>query len=139
MIPSAYTEDLQESFSIETPVSRTYKLRFDGKPSVGMMDELEAVKQAVYLLLQTDRFLHPIFSWDYGIEREDWQEEDSEEELESLIEDGITEALLQDDRILEVTDFTFERRRDVLSVQFTVGTIFGDIQEEREVRADGVS
>ena len=83
--------------------------------------------------------MHPIFSWDYGIEREDWQEEDSEEELESLIEDRITEALLQDDRILEVTDFTFERRRDVLSVQFTVGTIFGDIQEEREVRADGVS
>ena len=56
-----------------------------------------------------------------------------------MIEDRITEALLQDDRILEVTDFTFERRRDVLSVQFTVGTIFGDIQEEREVSADGVS
>lgn len=139
MIPSAYTEDLQESFSIETPVSRTYKLRFDGKPSVGMTDELEAVKQAIYLLLQTDRFLHPIFSWDYGIEREDWQEEDSEEELESLIEDRITEALLQDDRILEVTDFEFTRHREILSVACTVHTIFGETQEEMEVIADGVS
>ena len=139
MIPSAYTEDLQESFSIETPVSRTYKLRFDGKPSVGMTDELEAVKQAIYLLLQTDRFLHPIFSWDYGIEREDWQEEDSEEELESLIEDRITEALLQEDRILEVTDFEFTRHREILSVAFTVHTIFGESQEEMEVIADGVS
>lgn len=139
MIPSAYTEDLQESFSIETPVSRTYKLRFDGKPSVGMTDELEAVKQAIYLLLQTDRFLHPIFSWDYGIEREDWQEEDSEEELESLIEDSITEALLQDDRIPEVTDFEFTRHREILSVAFTVHTIFGETQEEMEVIADGVS
>ncbi len=139
MIPSAYTEDLQESFSIETPVSRTYKLRFDGKPSVGMTDELEAVKQAIYLLLQTDRFLHPIFSWDYGIEREDWQEEDSEEELESLIEDRITEALLQDDRILEVTDFEFTRHREILAVAFTVHTIFGETQEEMEVIADGVS
>ena len=139
MIPSAYTEDLQESFSIETPVSRTYKLRFDGKPSVGMTDELEAVKQAIYLLLQTDRFLHPIFSWDYGIEREDWQEEDSEEELESLIEDSLTEALLQDDRILEVTDFEFTRHREILSVACTVHTIFGETQEEMEVIADGVS
>ena len=56
-----------------------------------------------------------------------------------MIEDRITEALLQDDRILEVTDFEFTRHREILSVACTVHTIFGETQEEMEVIADGVS
>lgn len=45
------------------------------------------------------------------------------------------EALLQDERITDVDEFTFERsERNTLNVSFTVRTIFGDIENEIEVR-----
>jgi len=50
------------------------------------------------------------------------------------VQDRINEALCQDDRINEVTDFEFEYpERNVLLVKFKVHTIFGDVDAEREV------
>lgn len=137
MLPTAFTEDLQEDFSVETPPSRTYQIRFDGKPSTGMIDDLAAMEQAIYLILRTERFRHPIFSWDYGTETEDWIGESDPDLLQIDMESKITDSLMADDRILQVTDFTFAKEKGVVTVSFTVKTIFGELQEEMEV-ADSV-
>lgn len=137
MLPTAFTEDLQEDFAVETPPSRTYQIRFDGKPSTGMIDGLAAMEQAIYLRLRTERFRFPIFSWDYGTETEDWIGESDPDLLQIDIESKITDSLMADDRILQVTDFTFAKEKGVVKVSFTVKTIFGDLQEEMEV-ADSV-
>ena len=44
-----------------------------------------------------------------------------------------TEALTQDDRITGVENWTFETGRNQLRAQFTVRTIFGDVEAEKEV------
>ena len=68
MVPTDYNDDLQQDFEIETQPSRTYALRFDGYPSAGKLDGVEAMKQAIFLALQIERFRFAIYSWNYGIE-----------------------------------------------------------------------
>lgn len=134
MLPNIYEEELTEDFEIEEEASRTYRLRFDGQPGNGMIDGVEAMKQAIFLILHTERYEHEIFSWDYGIELMELIGSDAPELLEGDLEEAISEALLADDRIQGVTDFTFtptEGKRGLL-VQFTVETDVGDIVSELE-------
>ena len=56
MLPTEYNDDLVQDFEIESQPTRTYALRFDGYPcSGGKLDGLEAMKQAIFLILQTER------------------------------------------------------------------------------------
>ena len=51
-----------------------------------------------------------------------------------MYERRVKEALLQDDRIIEVDNFEFDfPKRGVVAVSFTVHTIFGDLEEEMVV------
>ena len=53
MLPTEYNDDLVQDFEIETQPTRTYALRFDGYPcSGGKLDGLDAMKQAIFLILQ---------------------------------------------------------------------------------------
>lgn len=90
------------------------------------------MKQAIYLILRTERYQHVIFSWNYGIELEDlfgmpisW--------VIPEVKRRITEALLQDTRITAVGDFRFEHSKNKIHTTFTVQTIFGNIQAEKVV------
>ena len=50
------------------------------------------------------------------------------------LERRITEALLVDERIRDVTDFSFDLEiKGVIHTTFTVNTIYGDIKAEKEV------
>src|SRR5690606_42159936 len=54
----------------EQQPSLTYAIDFEKGRIRGMIDELEAVKQAVFLILQTERYRYLIYSDDYGSELE---------------------------------------------------------------------
>lgn len=123
---------LRQDFSFVQKPSRTFKLDRENGCVVGMADGLEAVQQAVYLILNTERYQWLIHSWDYGAE------------LQSLIgrpadfcvpeiERRIKEALLQDDRIDSVEDFSFEVDKKTIAVQFTVKCVFGEFSAGMEV------
>ena len=54
--------------------------------------------------------------------------------VQAELERRIVEALTWDQRILDVTDFTFDSpKRGVLHTTFTAHTIFGDVQAEKTV------
>ena len=100
---------------------------------IGECDRLEAVKQAVYKILNTERYEHAIYSWDYGIELMDLFGE-SISYVEPELERRITEALLMDDRITDVDEFEFDiPKKGCVHVTFTVHTVFGDYSEEKVV------
>lgn len=48
--------------------TKTYKVDFDTGRVAGYVDETEAMKQAIFKILSTERFLYLIYSWNYGIE-----------------------------------------------------------------------
>lgn len=127
MIPQ--TIDLTD-FKIKELPTKTYHL--DGNRVYGYTDGLEAIKQAIYLALNTERYKYIIYSWNYGVELEDLFGKPIPLVLAEL-ERVIKEALLVDTRIIKVDNFKFESQQNKVSVTFTVSTIFGDIETGKEV------
>lgn len=124
--------DIQEDFSIEEQPSKTYKLDIEKNIIQGMCDETEAIKQTIYCILNTERFEHLMYSWDYGVELKNLIGEKSTfviPELERLIK----EAVKQDDRIEDVTDFEFIQNKNTITAKFKAITQNGDIEIEKEV------
>jgi hypothetical protein len=114
--------------SIET--SRTYKMV--GDRIQGYTDGLEALKQAIYKVLNTERYEYPIYSFNYGIELESLLGKDPIY-VQIELKRRIRECLLQDDRITEVDNFMFEVNGDEIKCTFDVHSIFGNLMVSREV------
>lgn len=126
-----------DDFITKDEPSYTYKMVLpsrDDEPTriAGVTDEIEAVQQAVYLILNTERYTYPIYSWDYGIELRDLFGKPTPWVYPEL-ERRITEALTWDDRIVSVTEFEFENVKNNVTAKFTVNTIFGSFETETVV------
>ncbi len=112
--------------------SLTWKLDMESKRITQMVDGLEAVKQAVFVILETERFRYLIYSFDFGSELQGLIGK-SPLFVQSEIRRLIREALLQDDRITEVRDLSFQTKGDSMLVTFTVVSTFGNFTMTREV------
>lgn len=120
--------------SIEKKIipSLTWKINEERAEARGTVDELEAVKQAIYKILQTERYRYAIYDWNYGIELEELYGKNVTyviPELKKRIED----ALLADERVTAVTDFSFQQEKESVTAGFLVHTIFGEVTAERTV------
>lgn len=124
---------LEDDFEIEQQPTYTYKMNFKDDSVHGFTDEQEAMKQAIYKILMTERYQYIMYSWDYGIETLDLYGEPVSYVCPEL-ERRITEALLCDERIEDVSDFNFDTsEKGAVKASFTVHTVFGEVQAEREV------
>lgn len=132
MLPeiNTFTEELVE---IEYPTN-TYQIKHaeDNDRIVGYTDDLEAVKQAIYLILNIERYDYLLYSWDYGVELKDLFGKPMSYVMAEL-PDRIKDALTMDNRITDVIDFEFERNKNKLHTTFTVITIYGNVPSEVEV------
>lgn len=123
------------SSNIEITEQPTLTHRMDREKEYikGKTDEIEAMKQAVYKILMTERYSSIIYSGNYGIELADLFGQPVSYVCPEL-ERRITEALLWDKRIESVTDFQFDlSKKGIVSVRFIVHTIFGDFETARSV------
>lgn len=133
MIPKVNINLLNIDLDKTIEPSKNHKMDINRELINGYNDLIDGVKQSVFKILNTERYNHYIYSKNYGIE------------LESLfgepisyvcpeIERRITEALIQDDRIVSVDSFSFElNKKRSVHVTFMVHTIFGDFSSEKEV------
>ena len=132
MIPST-VGFLAQDFEIEEQPSLTYKMDLNGDSVRGFVDEQEAMKQAIFRILNTERYQFIIYPWYYGIETIDLYGEPVTYVCPEL-ERRITEALLIDTRINSVTDFEFDLEvKGVVHTMFTVNTIYGEIKADKGV------
>ena len=116
---------------LEQIPSRTYRL-VNGRIA-GWIDDLEAMRQTIRKVLQTERFTWPIYTDNYGIELRTLIGEDMDLVM-AEIERLVTEALSVDERIIEVSDFNvIKESRNSIIVSFFVATIFGQMRIEQEV------
>lgn len=130
MIPESFISDID--LEEETEPNKTYRIDFKDNSIEGFIDGKDAIKQAIYKILETERYTYPIYSWDYGIELSDLYGEDVRYVCAEL-EDRIKEALTQDERVAEVTDFDFDIRKGIIKVRFVAVTDIGKIYMEVEV------
>ena len=132
MLPT--DNDGLNQFALVGYPSNTYKLDTKKERVRGFVDGLEAVRQAVYKIINTERYDYVMYSWDYGIELHDLFGR-AKNYVISELPRRITEALTHDDRITTVNNFVFDDSlRDIVSVQFTVHSTEGIFDETLEVR-----
>ncbi|WP_458408024.1 DUF2634 domain-containing protein [Anaerotignum sp.] len=132
MTPTQEVEIDMMTIEKKTIPSLTWKISEERAEVRGTVDELEAMKQAVNKILQTERYRYAIYDWNYGIELEELYGKNVTyviPELKKRIED----ALLADDRVTAVTDFSFTQEKGCVTAEFQVHTIFGEMKAERAV------
>ena len=117
---------------VEIP-SKSYRINTTANQLAGYVDDIEAVMQAAYLILNAERYQFPIYTWDYGVELLDLFGQPVSYVVSEL-ERRIKEALTQDDRITEVTDFDFNIVGSVIRVTFVINCEFGS--ESMEIEFD---
>lgn len=132
MIPSTRAF-LEQDFVIEEQPTHTYKMNIESELVRGYTDGQEAIKQAIYKILNTERYQYVMYSWNYGIELLDLYGEPISYVCPEL-ERRITEALTWDDRIKGVDNFEFNlSKKGEIHVTFTAHTVFGDVVAEKVV------
>ena len=108
--------------------SHTYDVDFRTDSQIrDYADKLRAMEQAIYKIINTERYQHIIYSWNYGIELQDLFGQPIPyvyAELQRRIE----EALMNDDRITKVYNFEFSNNGGDVMTEFDVDTIYGTLQ-----------
>ena len=123
---------MNDNVIIQTIPTLTYRVQREKEIVSGTLEELEAMKQAVFKILFTESYQYEIYNWEYGMELNELFGRAKSyviQEIKKRIED----ALLADDRIKAVTDFKFGGEKGNLEVKFKVHTIFGTLEIERQV------
>ena len=99
----------------------------------GTCDNVEALKQAIFLMLSVERYTCPLVSFNYGAEFSDLIGKPLSYCIPET-EYRIRDALMQDDRINSVDDFNFEvLQKRTLLVTFKVDSTLGTFEMEKEV------
>ncbi|EQG32115.1 hypothetical protein QIO_3180 [Clostridioides difficile DA00129] len=112
--------------------SKTFKLNIEKNRVDGICDDVEALKQTIFLILNTERYEHLIYSRNYGVELNDLIGEPISYVIPEL-ERRITEALIQDDRIENIDNFEFQNIKGKVQCRFSVHTKYGNIKAEKVV------
>ncbi|MGE4272054.1 MAG: DUF2634 domain-containing protein [Desulfitobacterium sp.] len=138
--------DLQEQVGInsqENPTQRGTSLLFDFNAGDFVtkdgkllpVDGLESLKIWIEKILKTEKFRFKIYETGetspYGVTLLDLiNGEYPRAFIESEIQREVSEALLRNPEIKEVSGFTFSRAKRGLSVAFSVNTIYGTAESE---------
>ncbi len=118
MLPTNNIEN--NDIEIVKDPSFTYKLDIDKERVRKYTDDIDSVKQAIYKILNTERYLYTAYDWQYGIELNNLIGQ-PKSIVRAVLPDRIKEALLVDDRIEDVIDFVFEDvSKTELAVTFSV-------------------
>lgn len=134
MIPLNSTDF--EDYEIQgRQASFTYEIKSEEEHIRDYIDGIKAVCQSVYKILMTEKGKFEIYDEDFGISLDDLFGKSiayAQCELPVRIE----KALLFDERILNVFDFSFSylKEKGVLLTKFFIETIFGETSFDLEVK-----
>ncbi len=110
--------------------TKTFLIDWSSKQISGMDEGLPAMRQAVEIILQNERFEWQIYSSNFGRELESLVGEERDF-IESELPRRIEDAFSNDSRILSVENFEFsEPKMGELICRFDVKTVYGTLTEE---------
>ncbi len=132
MIPNV-NDDLVNDIEVVNQPTNTYEIKLEKDKMGTYINGIEAMKQAIYHIVNTERYQYLIYSWNYGVELADLFGKPISY-CYPEIKRRITEALLQDDRIEIVDSFEFSYRKGDVLVKFRAITTEGEIEIEKVVK-----
>lgn len=110
-------------------IYKEYDFDFDKGVLTGKVVEgKDAVKVWIYKALMTKRYIHDIYSWDYGQDIEELIGQGYDKGfIDSEVERRIKDCLSVNDKIESCTNFDIRLVNDKLNISFTVNTVFGEV------------
>lgn len=106
--------------------------RRGGRPY--LVEKDEALQIWIYKALKTRRFVWQAYTHTYGSEVEDVIGISNDPDIiDSEIKRYITETLMVNPYLQELSDFQFEHEKDIVTVKFLVTTVYGRFTHESEV------
>lgn len=119
--------DIEEEHLITT--YKEYEFDFNNDTLTGkQLEGKEALKMWIYKALLTPRYVHPIYTWDYGQDLDELIGRGYEVGyIKSEVERKVTECLLVNNRITRCHSFDINLINDNLQINFTAETIFGEV------------
>lgn len=131
MIPQVNFNLVNDVEFSETIPTKDYNINFKFGYIQDKIDGLNALKQAIYMILNTQRGAYSIYSLDYGTDLDQYIGADYDFIVSDLpIE--INKSLTYDNRILGTSNFQFEHKEheSIVIVKFNVSTIYGALMGE---------
>lgn len=132
LLPTNSNIEKLSDFEPVEQTSNTYRLFYQKNKLKGFTDEIDALKQAIYFILNIERYDYLIYNWNYGFEIKDLIGQEPRNILPE-IQKRISDALIQDSRINEISNFSFSVLKNKVIVYFTVKSIFGDLKQELNI------
>ena len=130
MLPQSSNVQVMTDLDIVSQPNKTYYIDKEKKIVQGTVEDyLKTVEQSVYLILQTERYDYIMYSHKYGIELKDLYGRE-ENYVVPMLMLRVPEALLQDERIESVEDFSYTVNGGKFLINFTVKTKYGDLKME---------
>mgnify|MGYP005912496739 FL=1 len=128
MLPQSSNVQIMTDLDIVSQPNKTYYIDKEKKIVQGTVEDyLKTVEQSVYLILQTERYDYIMYSHKYGIELKDLYGREENYVIPMLML-RVPEALLQDERIESVEDFSYTVNGEKFLINFTVKTKYGDLK-----------
>ena len=124
--------DISAGVAFQQQPSRTWYINKETRRIQGEADGLAAVRQAVEIILNVERFRWQIYRPYSGMQWEGLIGQDPGY-VASELQRRITAALTMDDRVRGISGFTYTAAGNTLSAAFTVNTVYGDTQTSVEV------
>ncbi len=133
MLPAtSIVPNTNELLSNSQQTSDSYRLQIENERVRGTVSEIEALAQACYKALNTERYRFVIYSWDYGVELNDLFGKPIPYVF-AVLPDRIKDCLMQDDRVESVDSFELSNNSGDVLCKFTVHSTFGDVDLEKAV------
>lgn len=132
MIPVFDTTIRENTYNTTNYYDKTYRVTNDGERIIDYVKERNSLQQTINFILNTERYKFPIYSWDYGVELYKLIGQPMDDVIR-VLPGRVTEALIQDNRVTDVTDFEFEVNKKKLTMSCIVHSIYGDIPAQVEV------
>lgn len=135
------SEEVVDEFAYTQEPGHTYRMKVDMENGtagqiIGYVDGRDAVEQAVYKILNTERGENEIYRGQYGVEIDDLFGMPIPYVIPEL-DRRVTEALLMDDRIEAVGNFKFDLpRKGIIHMSFIVTSIYGEIEINQDINME---
>ena len=123
---------IQSGVQFQQQPDRTWYINKETQRIQGDCDGWQAVRQAVEIILNVERFRWQIYRPYSGMQWEGLIGQDPGY-VASELQRRITAALTMDDRVRGISDFAYSVNGNTLSASFTVNTVYGSEQTSVEV------
>lgn len=138
ILPSfLYNETLKEAESTSTiiDIPKEYGIDFaTGQLTGKIVEGLEAIKVWVWNCLKTERYRYAIYSWQYGVEYEQYIGQTvTDEYLQNDCKSETEEALMVNPCITGIDNFEATLDGATLNLSFKVETTFGTLEVNENV------